>query len=311
MPPEVFKTGTDRVPLQFKGRLANIDVRPLDYFTYCYRHCPFVPVTPTDHFLGTISMHAERGNPCPFCATPLLAQYASEQSYNTSFDHIMRRFREANLYESDELEDTYLGVRFCPGCSWTYHAFLSDGDSTTSVECIDILRPFSISSRTELLLTAIAAELVENWEKVHQLEPSNLERFVAAVARPMLQCETRWVGRSWDGGIDVIALLADEPVVLQVKRRRRQESVEGVGVVREFCGAMIAGNYKRGIVVSTANHFSAAAKATSRLIVENSRIESLDLMNVKDLCDIFNLIWRQPSRWQYAFSPASLYHGRP
>jgi len=129
-----------------------------------------------------------------------------------------------------------------------------------------------------------------NWDTLCELHDGKLEELVAAVAHSYFDCETRWVGRSHDGGIDVIAVLSDAPMAIQVKRRARTDSVEGVQLVREFCGAMIAEGFRKGMIVSSADHYSKPAQKTVDKIVSNSQICELHLVDSKSFCEMFDLV---------------------
>ena len=50
--------------------------------------------------------------------------------------------------------------------------------------------------------------------------------------------EARLVGKTNDGGVDLILLESDAPILVQVKRRKRAEKTEGVVVIRDAQSAM-------------------------------------------------------------------------
>jgi len=92
----------------------------------------------------------------------------------------------------------------------------------------------------------------------HTVDPTRFETFVAAVFRANhRQAEVRHVGRSGDGGVDVVYIDDNErQSLIQVKRRARATAVERVGTIRNLPGAMLLKKSKYGIVVSTADHFA-------------------------------------------------------
>lgn len=47
-----------------------------------------------------------------------------------------------------------------------------------------------------------------------------MEELVASVFRDFYECEVEVVGKSNDGGVDVIVIDSDNPIMVQVKRRR-------------------------------------------------------------------------------------------
>jgi hypothetical protein len=86
------------------------------------------------------------------------------------------------------------------------------------------------------------------------------------------------VGKPDDGGVDVILIdSANEQWLAQVKRRERQDSSEGVSTIRNLIGTMVLEGAKRGIVVSTADHFTLRARqAAKKLKKQGFYIELID-----------------------------------
>ncbi|UDF14745.1 restriction endonuclease [Antiquaquibacter oligotrophicus] len=110
------------------------------------------------------------------------------------------------------------------------------------------------------------------------MDPHVLERLVRDVLRDHLDCDVVHVGRSGDGGIDLLIVDADRPRAVQVKRRSRNRA-ESVSQIREFLGALLLGGHMKGIFVTTAPAFSRdsirAADAARRLALV-SEIELVD-----------------------------------
>jgi Restriction endonuclease len=94
------------------------------------------------------------------------------------------------------------------------------------------------------------------------VHPKYLEKLVAKVfANSGQYAEVRHVGRPDDGGVDVVLVESNESTwLVQVKRRKHPNSVEPVSTVRNLLGTLILSGSDRGIVVSTADHFSFRAK---------------------------------------------------
>jgi len=253
----------------------NSAIMPLNYGNFWFVDRSLLHKTLSDcaiHFISQLMENAKRNLPCSFCNTPLV----SADDYN----------------EEDK-------VYVCPTCTWTYESTYRWVDEMWW-ENVGLLRSFDLSSREEGL-TAIACELILNWNRVHELDPSAFERFVAAVIKGCYDCEARWVGRSGDGGIDIIALISDDPVAIQVKRRMKKRAVEGVGVIREFCGAMIENDYQKGIFVTSADHFSVPAKLSAKRLLSKPVLSKIELIDSKTLCELFGLIRTDYNKWKKAF----------
>jgi len=184
----------------------------------------------------------------------------------------------------------------CPGCHWFY----TSETTSATFESIGFLRAFDLSD-TQMPVIAIAAELLQSWERIHELNPRRMEEFVACLLRGSFDCETRWVGRTGDGGVDVLVLMADKPLAVQVKRRASPDRSEGVQIIREFCGAMVASDYKRGLFVTTAHQFSRAAHETAGKVQGKCKLERLDLIDCRGLCDLLSFVGDDPEKWKRAF----------
>ena len=86
------------------------------------------------------------------------------------------------------------------------------------------------------------------------------------------------VGKPDDGGVDILFIdSTHEQWLIQVKRRERADSAEGINTIRNLVGAMVLEGAMRGIVVSTADHFTLRAQqAAKRLEKRGLHIELID-----------------------------------
>jgi len=181
---------------------------------------------------------------CPYCKTML--------------EQVCRNY-EWQGYIIDEAN-----VIDCPNCGyWVYESYsqvdeLPFGDPIHSwAGYISKLGVFS-----EELPQECHSELVQHLRRNprlwHEMEPVRLERLVAeSFRRNYAPCEAIHVGRPGDGGIDV--MLLDSGIkkwLIQVKRRQTSAASEGVETIRNILGAMVLERVFRGIVVSTADHFT-------------------------------------------------------
>jgi hypothetical protein len=109
----------------------------------------------------------------------------------------------------------------------------------------------------------------------HTVAPRKLELLVADVFKAKYShCEVMHVGRPGDGGVDVVFIDAEKQQwLIQVKRRENPLSSEGVTTVRNLLGTMVVEGTLRGIVVSTADHFTVRAYDAVRRAKENHSLE--------------------------------------
>jgi len=86
------------------------------------------------------------------------------------------------------------------------------------------------------------------------------------------------VGRPGDGGVDVVFVESGgREWLVQVKRREKPSAVEGFSTVQNLAGTLLIEGALNGIIVSTADHFSAAAwDAVRRLKRKRRTIELYD-----------------------------------
>jgi restriction endonuclease Mrr len=171
---------------------------------------------------------------------------------------------------SEELGWGYhIHVRYrmwCPNCQW-WCIFVRDKEvdhaSQNLLERIDvyegIIKRFNVS-QADIPLGFLRAYLEKHPDKIHSVNTHTFEHLVGDVYKDFYDCEVKHVGGPGDNGIDLIAIISDEPHVIQTKRREHTGHIEGVAIVREFIGALIAADINKGFVVTTAQDFSIPAK---------------------------------------------------
>lgn len=116
-----------------------------------------------------------------------------------------------------------------------------------------------------------------------------MEKLVQSVFSDFFDCEVTHVGRSGDGGIDLILVNSDSPVVVQVRRRKKLKITEGVRYIREFLGAALVNKNKNLIYVSTCSKFSDKAEEAALAYVDNGQVESYKLYDFERFRDVLKL----------------------
>jgi hypothetical protein len=204
---------------------------------------------------------------CPFCGH--LAQRA------------LSRTRVPFGSVSGEKPRITARVRWCNNClhwrlSW-YEQSHSEKDQYT-FECVSQARLY-----TTHVPDGCAAELAQAIRRdpglFHRIHPTNFEKFIADVWRANYkECEVFHVGQPTDGGVDVVFIDDDsQQWLIQVKRREKPKPGEGVETVRNLVGALVLNDSLRGIVVSTADHFtSKAIEAADTLTRTRYKVELYD-----------------------------------
>jgi hypothetical protein len=180
----------------------------------------------------------------------------------------------------------------CPTCGWWEQGdefeLLNYEDETYRARELrrrGLLREFSVG-QSEIPNEALRQYIVKHEDALFDINPTRMEHLVADVWKDFMDCEAIHVGGPNDHGIDIVLIQGDRSYAVQVKRRSRATSTEPVSTIREFVGAMIISGEPRGIIVTTAQRFSAAALQTSARAIEHPSIEEIVLVDSKRFIDV-------------------------
>ena len=103
------------------------------------------------------------------------------------------------------------------------------------------------------------------------------------------------LGGTADRGIDLILIRSDEgPRLIQVERRSNLKSSEGVCVVRELNGVLFRENIAKGMIITTASHFTKAALDETTIWTQTGQTYDMQLLAYRDVVDLFNLVPSDP-----------------
>lgn len=181
----------------------------------------------------------------------------------------------------------------CNICGWWYSSldtFPDDDDFCMTVYYPSVLIEMEPVDEKDFPLDLLFQELRKKQDALYRVDPTLFERFVGEVLHQVYDCEVLHIGRTGDGGIDLILLHSDKPIAVQVKRRESMSYVEEVNVIREFIGAMVLKNYRKGIFVSTAKRYSRGSEKLVRKDIPSClAIDRLDLWNYQKLIEMYKL----------------------
>jgi len=116
-----------------------------------------------------------------------------------------------------------------------------------------------------------------------------MEEIVQYVFSSFFDCKVIHCGKSHDGGIDLIMIESNEPILIQVKCRENKNAVESISQIRDFLGAMWIKQSKRGVFVTTADHFSNVSVETINNMVRKGLLESFELYDFKRFIGLLNI----------------------
>jgi restriction endonuclease Mrr len=134
--------------------------------------------------------------------------------------------------------------------------------------------------------------LLANPALIDAVSTKKTEQLVGSVFADFFNCDARVVGRSGDGGIDLVLVLADSEIAVQVKHRDQGSHhwrAEPVATVREFLGATILSGHRRAVFVTTAQRFSRGAEEAAVRAVTTGHVTQYELFDASALFDALRL----------------------
>lgn len=222
---------------------------------------------------------------CPYCGNSVILEILSKEFklISKSDDHILFHCLMCNWWGLHWWKITRDFYRDVISDNFALWGKIKEFDVSDMSAPIDALRHY-LASKPDLL---------------YSVNPYNFEKLIASCFSDYFDCEARHVGGLGDGGVDIVLLDKDDPILIQVKRRQNAEYVEEVKTVRELLGVLLMENSYRGMVVTTANRFSKAAKNAAtrpRLVDFGYKIELYDYDLV--LSVINRVADKTPNPWE-------------
>lgn len=230
---------------------------------------------------------------CPFC--------------NKKIDHIV--FQKQKSDTPKWLFGTFIQMEYvvqCKDCGWWEYRYMNqsdaivDGIRASDLEIVtSVLKKYEDSSKTVPIQT-LNKYIFNHPDKIYEINDKKMEELVQSVFSDYYNCHVELVGKSHDGGKDLILVDSDAPSFVQVKRRMSPTKVEAVSGIRELLGATIlSDNAKSCIFVTTADHFSKPALTAAKKAVEKHLVEKFDLIDCKSFLNMMTItrdsvvdIWR-------------------
>jgi Restriction endonuclease len=223
---------------------------------------------------------------CPYCSTDLVTKRR---------EHVDPFQQQRLAYDSTVVSKT------CHRCSWWYLQVEYTADHH-DFELVDrgyetyegIISRFSNDLWRQPILF-VEQELREYRKGLASVSGHEMEKIVGQLIAQYEECEVRHIGRTSDGGIDLLIVKGETTTAVQVKHRGsgRARKSEGIECVREFVGALVVEQYSRGLFVTTDAAFSKPAKDYAKKV---SRVFiPLELATISDLRSMIGNI--QQKQW--------------
>ena len=262
----------------------------LDYSTYFERqgHRGIVNYKQAD---SNIDLFAYESH-CPFCKEVQL-----ETVYRKSkCDYPEWLFGSFNEFET---------VLQCPQCGWWEYKYhnqsdaIIDGIAASDIKIITAeLRKYD-ETRDDIPIGILRQYIDENPDRIYSIHDKGMERLVQSVFSDFYNCDVELVGKSHDGGKDLIMLDNGSETFIQVKRRMSSKKVESVIAIRELIGAAVLGGVNSCIFVSTADHFSTEAKKAAKCATTKCNFDKFELIDGNRFLNMLHLVRKEcPELWR-------------
>ena len=181
--------------------------------------------------------------------------------------------------DTESLTEPITVAWVCRNCGYWHvnHSSMID-----DYEVVPYVSDFDPSLHTPAL-SSLAKDIAANQQSVSEMEPRTFEILVGSILTEFFNCDVKHVGRSHDGGVDLIVVAADEPILVQVKRRSRPHAVEGLEVVKNMFASLFSQRAQHGMVVTSAERFTAGAMAWARHPALSENQFTIDLLDMDSL----------------------------
>lgn len=137
---------------------------------------------------------------CKYCGTPMELPINEVEDYGGGYSWVNR-------------------VCSCSRCGWWYElhrdaTYLGEGDTLEATEYkFAMLREYDVESISVPIL-ALRRALRKNKSLLFNIHPTQMERLVGSVFSDYFSCEVIHVGKSRDGGIDLLLIDGDGQYVI-------------------------------------------------------------------------------------------------
>lgn len=184
----------------------------------------------------------------------------------------------------------------CELCGWWEYLFYSymEGEQSWGMKDWELsinsatLKKFDIGSNS-IPIDTLQKYIQNNNDEIFQIHHKKMEELVGSVFKNHYNCDVHHVGKSSDGGRDLILIESDKPTIVQIKRRTTKDKTESVKEIRDLLGATLLSDSRNSIFVTTANHFSKQAIEAADTAVTKKIVDSFQLYDFDKFMNVLNL----------------------
>lgn len=234
-------------------------------------------------------------NICPFCNIKLSTVLFATNSCTMTTD----------------MFTTYI-VKECPHCRWwTYKIQFEERSSTTCLNTDEryygIIKEYKPQDK-QIPINVLSSELKKRPELLYDIDSYKLEELCQDILKGVYDCEVIHVGKTGDGGKDLLVLNSDSPIVVQVKRRTNPNHIEIIDKVRELVGTLYIEDYRKGLFISTAKDFSKGSKKLANDLLSSRKVDYFEYINYDKLCSLIKN-HNEEKPWKKIVEPLYSYKG--
>lgn len=184
----------------------------------------------------------------------------------------------------------------CDICGWWERLYESYIDAERDWDMKDwyqkinsaILKKFDVESKN-VPINILRDYIFNNPDKIYDIHHYKMEELVGSIFKEHYNCEVHHVGKSADGGKDLLLIESDKSIVVQVKRRKTRNKTEAASGIRDLIGATLLNRSRDSIFVSTADHFSPQAIKHKDDAIAYNIIDSFELFDVDKFMNLLNV----------------------
>ena len=214
---------------------------------------------------------------------------------NTKMEIVYIDKNEEDCCGLDAWSKTEDVVRKCLSCGWWQYSYTGNDGCEDRIDKEQVriykgvVKVFN-SDDNKLPISVLNEECKRNPSILYQIGTKKFEEFLQDTFQNLYNCEVIHCGKTGDGGIDLIMINSDEPILVQAKRRTESRSkfAEPIKDIREFLGVMLINNSKNGIYVTTSKKYSKNTEKTIQRINKERIVTKFDIVNFDKLISIFN-----------------------
>ncbi|MDH5232819.1 MAG: restriction endonuclease [Gammaproteobacteria bacterium] len=203
-------------------------------------------------------------------------------------------------------------IAWCVRCGWW--SFQADQEDLNGegyfMSSRALLKQFLPSSK-HVPVEPLQSYIHDNPSKIQLINPAKFEELVASIYSELLgyRVESCSYGRP-DLGIDVVVVNTHSGEKIAVQVKRYKNPIE-LGLIHQFYGALIDGQHRNGVFVTSGRYRSGAIKTANRLSKMGVQIDLVDGKRFLEFLNVLNYRKKLPTPSDCPYWKAVGYNATP